>query len=86
LATRKSTRRMAKPSAAPAAPGPESVETAAGYISDARAQLLIYSAALKTSNCELAKAIGERLNFFRLCNDLDAAREMLVGTQRAAQS
>ena len=93
MATRSVPSRKAKssPSVVPVVPSTadfrrDQVGTAADYIRVARQRLLIYSAALTTSECELARSIGEQLGIFRLCNELDGAREMLVGTERAVQS
>lgn len=48
---------------------------ASAYIRCAMEELLIYSAALSTSRCEVAQAVGRQLG--SLHNDLDVARESL---------
>jgi hypothetical protein len=55
----------------------ESCELAVSYLREAMDSLTIYAAALKGSNCEIAKAVGQRLGPDHLVNDLDVAREIL---------
>jgi hypothetical protein len=88
MSTKKASSRRTpvSPAVAPTLPSADDIAVAADYIRSARAQLLIYSAALTTSKCELARSVGERLGSWHLSNDLDCARETLVGTERAVQS
>lgn len=72
---------------AQAAPGPhvaseDDVAVAADYIRRAMGDLLIYAAALQSSECKVARFVAYRLGADNLHNDLDAAREALVGTGR----
>lgn len=67
------------PSASSPAPTDDPRTIAASYVQSAMKELLIYSAALKSSDCEVARAVGERLGIGYLHNDLDLARECLVG-------
>jgi hypothetical protein len=63
-------------------PDHEVIASAAASISEAMDQLLIFAAALKSSECELARSIGVRLGLGCLHNDLDIAHEVLI--ERAA--
>jgi hypothetical protein len=59
-------------------PAADTLTGVAACIVDVMDQLLIFAAALRASNCEVARAVGYRLDDVNLCNDLDVQREIIV--------